>query len=487
MTLPKIENINAFYNKMLSVNLSAFIEKSFTHLSPNNQYLHNWHIDAICDYLNAVEAGDVKKLIINMPPRFLKSIAVSQAWTAYLLGRNPATQIIVASYSSSLSCQLSVATRELIRSDWYKKVFPELKLADDLNRQEWFKTNQNGHRYATSVGGTITGFGGDYLILDDPVNPADAMSDTMRVKANQWVGSSFLNRANNPKTVKMVCVMQRLHDNDVSGYLEGLGDCEILKLPVQFEAKTFIQTPTKQYELEAGEFLHEERIGKKEADSLKTGMGSYSFAGQYMQNPAPTDGGIVKKAWIKPIITKPLSYDAIYHSWDTASKANAGSDFSALTVWGVHQNRFYLLFTFNKQMEFPELKQSVIKYANMYKPDTILLEDKSSGIALAQDLIRNTALPIITITPIKDKITRLSNVSQLFEQGRILIDAESDWAESYCHQLTTFPNAIKDDLVDSTSQFLNYVKFKSHDNNYDYQEDFYHDNNYQGDNVNVGY
>jgi predicted phage terminase large subunit-like protein len=486
MTLPKMDNPKAVLYALLSQNLSAFIQKSFNHLSPNNQYLHNWHIDAISDYLNAVESGDIQRLIINMPPRFMKSIAVSQAWTAYLLGRNPSTQIIVASYSSNLSSQLSVSTRELIRSDWYARTFSDLKLASDLNRQEWFKTTQNGHRYATSVGGTITGFGGDYLILDDPVNPADAMSDTMRESANRWIGSSFLNRANNPKTAKIVCVMQRLHENDVSGYLEGLGGFEVLKLPVEFERKTFIETPKKTFEVEAGEFLHAERLGKVEVDALKAGMGSYSFAGQYMQNPAPAGGGIIKKQWINPIITKPLSYDAIYHSWDTASKANAGSDYSGLTIWGVHQNKHHLLVAFKKQMEYPELRDKVIKYANQYPPDTILLEDKASGIALAQDLIRNTKLPIITITPIKDKITRLSNTTQLFEGGRVLIDAESDWAEDYIHQLITFPNAKNDDLVDSTSQYLNYVKFKNHDKDeqYFYQNDY---DNYQGNNINVGY
>lgn len=482
----KLDNPHAVLHYLLGNNLASFVHKAFNHLSPNQRYLHNWHIDAICDYLNATESGEIQRLIINMPPRFLKSICVSQAWTAYLLGRDPSTQIIVASYSSNLSSQLSVATRELINSSWYKCTFPQLKLSDDLNRQEWFKTTQNGHRYATSVGGTITGFGGDYLILDDPVNPADAMSDTMRESANRWIGSSFLNRANNPKTAKIVCVMQRLHDNDVSGYLEGLGGFDVLKLPVQFEQKTFIETPKKQYQLDKGEFLHGERLGQKEVDTLLTGMGSYAFGGQYMQNPAPSEGGIVKKAWITPIITKPLSFDAIYHSWDTASKANAGSDYSALTIWGVYKNHFYLLSSFKKKMEYPELRDTVVKYANIYKPDTILLEDKASGTALAQDLIRNTALPIITITPIKDKITRISNVTQLFEGGRVLIDAESDWADDYVYQLTTFPNAVNDDLVDSTSQFLNYVKFKTHDKD----EQYFYQNDYDschGDNINVGY
>lgn len=480
----KIDNPQAVLYALLSQNLSAFIQKSFNHLSPNNQYIHNWHIDAIADYLNAVESNDVQRLIINMPPRFLKSIAVSQAWTAYLLGRVPSAQIIVASYSANLSSQLSVSTRELIRSDWYSRTFPILQLASDLNRQEWFKTTQNGHRYATSVGGTITGFGGDYLILDDPVNPADAMSNTMRESANRWIGSSFLNRANNPKTAKIVCVMQRLHENDVSGYLEGLGGFDVLKLPVEFDKKTFIQTPRKIFEVEAGEFLHAERLGKIEVDALKAGMGSYSFAGQYMQNPAPADGGIIKKQWINPIITKPLTYDAIYHSWDTAHKANAGSDYSALTIWGVAQNKYHLLVAFKKQMEYPELRHIVLKYANMFPPDTILLEDKASGIALAQDLILNTKLPIITITPIKDKITRLSNVTQLFEGGRVLIDAESDWADDYIHQLITFPNATHDDLVDSTSQYLNYVKFKNHDKSEQYYYDY---DSCQGASVNVGY
>jgi predicted phage terminase large subunit-like protein len=159
-----------------------------------------------------------------------------------------------------------------------------------------------------------------------------------------------------------------------------------------------------------------------------------------------------------------MAYESIYHSWDTASKANAGSDFSALTIWGVSQNHYHLIFSFKKQMEYPELKEKVIDFYQKYPARAILLEDKASGIALAQELILTTSLPIITQSPTKDKITRLSNVTPLFEGGRVLIDVEQEWSGDYVHQLVTFPNATHDDYVDSTSQFLNYIRFQSINN-----------------------
>lgn len=455
------KDLGALYY-VLGNNLSAYIQKTFNTLNPTTTYCHNWHIDAIADYLNACESGEVKRLIINMPPRFMKSIAVSIAWTSYLLGRDATRQIIVASYASSLAETLSVQARNVISEDWYKNTFPNTRIAHGENKKMWFTTEDRGHRYATSVGATVTGFGGDFLILDDPLKPDEATSDTMRQKCNDWISSTFLSRANNPKNHCIVLVMQRLHEDDPSGKLleleNEIGEFDQLILPAEFEKKTIIQTPSKIYTKNKGEFLHKERLGEKEANEKKVLMGSYAYAGQYLQKPAPLGGGIIKRKWFKLFDQRPFNFDYIVHSWDTAMKANAGSDYSVCTIWGVAKDGYYLIDLYRGQVEYPELKNKCIFLANRDNPNYVLIEDKASGQSLLQDLRKSTRINVISINPHKDKITRASSVTPIIEGGNVFLDQSAYWLNGFLDECDLFPNGKHDDQIDSMSQFLNYVK-----------------------------
>lgn len=447
---------------LLGNNLSAYIQKVFNTLSPTTNYLHNWHIDAIADYLVACQEGQVGKLIINMPPRFMKSIAVSIAWTTYLLGHKPSAQVICGSYASSLAETLSVQSRNIMNEDWYQKVFPNTRIAQGENKKMWFTTTERGHRYATSVGATVTGFGGDYLILDDPLKPDEAASDTMRQKCNDWISQTFLSRANNPKDNCLVLVMQRLHEDDPSGALLGmqdqLGEFEHLILPSEFEKKTTIITPKHTYIKADGDLLHAERFGEKEIQEKKILMGAYAYAGQYLQRPAPIGGGIIKRSWFKPFDVRPFKFNFIVHSWDTANKANAGSDFSVCTVWGINDDGYYLIDVWRGQVEYPELKQKAVFMSSRDNPDFILIEDKASGQSLIQDLQAATKLTIYPIMPHKDKVTRASSVTPTIESGNVFIDQNAYWLQGFFDECDMFPNGKHDDMVDSMTQFLNWAK-----------------------------
>lgn len=451
---------NIFYY-LLQNNLSAYIQKVFNTLNPSTNYLHNWHIDAIADYLQAVQDKEICKLIINMPPRFMKSIAVSVAWTTYLLGHKPSTQIICASFASTLAENLSVQSRNVMTSGWYKKVFGT-KIAEGENKKMWFTTTERGHRYATSVGATVTGFGGDFLILDDPLNPEEASSDTMRRRCNQWISETFLTRANNPKDHALVLVMQRLHEDDPSGLLFGmkddLGDFEHLILPAEFEKKTVIITPKHTFIKEENELLHPERFGEKEVKEKRMLMGAYAYAGQYLQRPSPIGGGIIKRHWFKPFEIRPFKFDHLIHSWDTAIKANAGSDYSVCTVWGVNGDGYYLLDVWRGQVEYPELKQKCLFLTQRDKPDYILIEDKASGQSLIQDLRASSRMAIYPIMPHRDKVTRASSITPLIESGNVFIDQSAYWVSGFLNECDMFPNGKNDDMVDSMSQFLNWAK-----------------------------
>ena len=449
-------------NYLIANNLSFYTQKVFNTLEPTVSYSHNWHIDAISDYLTACMNGDIKFLIINMPPRAMKSISVSIAFSTFLLGHRPSEQVVCASYGSQLSESLSVKSRTIMESPWFEKAFPSCRLQRGQNKKMWFNTTEGGHRFATSVGASVTGFGGNFLILDDPLKPDEAMSETSRRKTNEWLTGTFLSRANNPKDFCFILVMQRLHEDDPSGLLlakqDILGRCEHLVLPAEFERKTQIITPSRTYIMNGGDYLHEARLGKKELDEKKSLMGSYAYAGQYQQKPAPVGGGIIKTRWFKLFEKRPLKFNKIIHSWDTAIKDNAGADYSVCTVWGVTDDGFYLVDLWRSKVEYPDLKKQAIVMANRDDPDYILIEDKATGQALIQDLKANTKLNIQAIQPRIDKITRASNVTATIECGNVLLDQNGHWLEGFLDECQLFPNAKHDDMVDSMSQFLNWAR-----------------------------
>lgn len=206
-------------NAILRTDFKSFVEKVFNEVSPSALYMDNWHIDLICSELMSVENGDHNRLIINLPPRYMKSIICSVAFPAFVLGHNPKASLVCVSYNDSLSEKLALDCKKVIESEWYKELFPQTKLSKNKKAVLDFETTNGGGRFSTSVNGTLTGRGGDYLIIDDPIKPADANSDLQRNKVNEWYGNTLYSRLNNKNTGKIIVVMQRIHEEDLTGYL----------------------------------------------------------------------------------------------------------------------------------------------------------------------------------------------------------------------------------------------------------------------------
>ncbi len=442
-------------------NLESFIARTFATVNPGAEYLDNWHIDLIASKLEDVTAGKIKRLIINVPPRYLKSVCVSVAWPAWLLGNNPARRIMVASYSQILSLKHSLDTRLVMESDWYRALFEETRIVGDQNEKFKFVTTERGFRFATSVGGTATGEGGDFLIVDDAHNPLQAASDVQRQAALDWFDQTFMSRLNDKKNGAVVVVMQRLHVNDLTGHLLEKGGWEHLCLPIVSD----------------GKLLHEEREGQAEIEQVKLDLGSYAFAAQYMQNPVAQEGGMVELEWFgrfdlevdfsfnpspqsSPQTGRGNNMDKIIQSWDTAIKAGKANDYSVCTTWKEAEDGYYLLDVLQKKMEYPALKKAVIRLADEFEPEVILVEDKASGQSLLQDLRRETKLPLIAINPTQDKASRFAAVTALIEAGKVFLPKRASWLGDYEAQMLGFPNSAHDDMVDSTSQFLNWVRNK---------------------------
>jgi predicted phage terminase large subunit-like protein len=450
-------------NKVFRTDLSLFIQKTFSIVDPGTEYLHNWHVDVIAEYLKACKQGEIKRLIINIPPRSLKSISVSVAFPAFLLGHNASTHIMVASYSQALSLTHSVHTRRVIQSEWYKQLFPDTEISSDQATKTKFMTTKLGFRMATSVGGTATGEGGDFLIVDDPHNVLEAQSEVKRQTALDWFDQTFSTRLNNKKEGVIIIIMQRLHEMDLTGHLKEKGGYEHLCLPIVAEKKQAIYLLGKEKKVrEEGELLHPEREGLEELNKIKIALGEYGYAGQYQQRPAPLGGGMIKMDWFKRFKTQPDKQEVIkiIQSWDTALTANTGSDYSVCTTWLQTDKGYFWIDTYRAKLEFPELKRMCISLAMQYNPHVVLIEDKGSGQSLLQELRNEPTINALPIKPVGDKIVRMSAASPAIEAGKVYMPEKAAWLPDATNELMQFPNGSHDDIVDSVSQCLNWIRLK---------------------------
>ncbi len=455
------------YNLILHADFMGFIERAFYELNPEARFAPSPHIELIASKLEACRQGKIKRLIINLPPRSLKSHCASIAFPAWLLGHNPAEQIICVSYGQELSDKLARDCRTLVGSAFFKRVFPGLALSAAKQSVGEFVTTAQGSRLSTSVGGTLTGRGGNYLIIDDPLKPGDALSETQRTACNEWFANTLLSRLNSKVDGCIIVIMQRLHQDDLVGYLTEQGGWEVLSFPaIAEEDETFvIENPFGRYlfRRKAGEVLHPAREPLEMLTKLRASVGEYNFSSQYQQAPVPIGGAMVKTGWLQYYSSSEglQKFDRIIQSWDTANKANELCDFSVCTTWGVKNGHYYLLDVFRARVEYPELRRKVKELSTRFNPTAILIEDKASGTQLIQDLGKADGVGFIS--PFQppagmDKVMRLHAQTTAFEAGRVLLPSQAPWLADYVKELTGFPGSKYDDQVDSTTQALAYLE-----------------------------
>jgi hypothetical protein len=326
--------------------------------------------------LDACRRGEIRRLIINLPPRSLKSHCASIAFPAWLLGHDPTLQIICASYGQDLADKLARDTRTLMLSPWYQNIFPT-RITDRYAVRD-FTTNGMGGRMATSVGGVLTGRGGDLIILDDPLKPDEALSEIRRRAVNEWYQTTLLSRLNDKSTGCIIIVMQRVHQDDLVGHVLEQGNWHVLSFPA-------IATVEKTHRIESvlgshtyrrrpGDILHPERESLETLMDMRRSMGEYNFQAQYQQNPMPPGGAMVKTEWLKYYEPgeEPGKFHHIVQSWDTANKAGELNDFCVCTTWGVLNKTYYLLDVFRKRLNYPELKRAAIEQQQRFKARVVV-------------------------------------------------------------------------------------------------------------------
>jgi|SRR5215211_539457 len=453
----KRQSDRAAYNALLRMEFRAFLRRCFSELHPGGTFLDNWHIDAIAYHLELVRTGRISRLIINLPPRSLKSMLCSVAFPAFVLGHEPSKRMIAVSYGADLAGKLSNDFRGIVTSGWYQNLFPRCRLSRIKNTEFEIVTTQHGFRLATSVGGSLTGRGGDIVIIDDPLKPQDAYSEIRRAAANDWFYNTLLSRLDDKQRGAIIVVMQRLHPDDLTGkLLEDSDEWTILNLPAIAEHEEKIAVGENVYHFrKPGDVLHPEREPIGIIRKLHEEFGPDIFAAQYQQNPLPVDGNMIKRDWVQRYRSPPSRTPStqVLQSYDTASKVGEQNAWSVCTTWYLIEGKYFLVDVMRGQFDYPLLKARAIEHARKHNPTKILVEDTGVGTALIPEL-KQAGFSAVAVKVEHSKQIRMAVQSAKFQSGQVYFPEEAPWLKELEAELFAFPASRHNDHVDSISQAL---------------------------------
>jgi predicted phage terminase large subunit-like protein len=450
---PENASPQQIFRAILATDFRAFVEYVFGVLRPGTPFKPNWHIDAMAHKVSQVATGEVKRLTITVPPRHLKSIIASVALPAWYLGHNPSERVVCVSYSAELAKTHANDFRRVITDPVYQAVFPKMVLAKDTDSE--IQTTLRGRRYATSIGGTLTGRGGNLIIIDDPLKPSDAVSDVSRQRVIDWYGNTLSTRADDKQSARTVVVMQRIHVEDLVGHLlETNAGFEVLNLPAVAQSTvTYELGHGRTHTREQADLLHPAHEPVEVLRAIKKSMGSMLFSAQYQQAPEPAGGKIIKKKMLRDysaVERRPT--DRIVLSWDIALSEQETGHYSACVVLLNRGDLYYVLEVIRGKFPFDKLKDKIIEVKERYGKAALVIENAPISHGLIQSL-REKHINVVDITPDRDKQSRLISQIDLFVGGSVLLPKDAPWLDDFVSELLSFPGR-HDDQVDALTQGL---------------------------------
>ena len=464
----------------LEASFYEFVKDAFEVIHHDEELVDNWHIKYLCGVLQLeverIVAGIPKTndLIINVPPRSLKSFITTICLPVWMWLKKDTLKFIGASYSASLSIEHNMKSRRIVESEWFKERWPHIQLAKDQNTKSEFENSAGGNRRATSTGGAITGSGADIIAIDDPTNPKLARSEVERKNANVFHDETLSTRSNDPAVGLFIIIMQRLHEDDLTGHV-------LKKELIETEDGEFIEADTAdeyQHICIPGELTKDvkpkslekyyvdglmfpKRFTKAYLKKLKKRLGSFGYAGQILQSPSPDAGGIFKKDYWSRYHRLPQKFERIISSWDCTFKGLATSDFVACTVWGCVGPDRYLLHVFSKKMGFVDTISAMLRINQQFKVEKCVIEDKANGSAIIE-VLKKRVQGIIPFEPgSRSKEERAYSVEPQLEAGNVYlpINAIATFdVDAFIDECAKFPNGEHDDIPDSVTMGLIYLR-----------------------------
>lgn len=494
----------------LERSLGLFIRRAWSIVEPRARFVPGWHLDAVAEHLEAVSAGEIRRLQIWVPPGSMKSLATSVFWPAWEWTSSPGVRYITGSYDLSLATRFAVRARDLMRSRWYQDRWGDrFQFKRDEDLKQSYANDRGGERHVTSPTAGATGRHGDRILIDDPIkaDDADAADATKLKAANDWYDSTLSTRAADPKAYAEVIIMQRLAPGDLAEHVLAFEDWTILCLPERYESRHPFVVPARR-ELQSGrviagdprttdgDLLWPARVGELENQVRAAKLSAHRAAGQLQQRPAAREGAIIKRSTWKYFDQRLLDDDrlaqlpaftSIVSSWDTSLKDKTSSDPVAGTLWGVHGGRRYLLRTTVGQMSL-SLAKSAMRELRGWGLERwpraahwVLVENTANGPEIIAQLKQEipgvipTKPAVSADQPAVKKRIRAEACEPDFESGSVLIpgaaNAELDgydgaltpaWAQDVIEQAAEFPNGQHDDIVDSVTQALNWIRAREH-------------------------
>lgn len=475
--------------RKLELSFRLFVEKAWPLIEPTTPFIPGWYLDAICDHLQRVtethekltamnndeiaeyriQPGDIRYLLITMPPRMSKSTIVSVMWPAWEWTRDPSLRYLSSSYNKELAERDAIRSKQIIESAWYQRYWGhKVQMSDYQNKKDYYINTATGVRQCIGVGGGGTGFGGDRVMVDDPHNTKYAESDTVRQDTLYWWDNVMSTRLNDAKRDAMVVVQQRLHENDLAGHLIEQGGWVHLNLPMEFEGSPCVTPlPWTDPRTEEGEYLAPERFGPDEKRKKILELGSIGYAGQYQQRPVPMGGNIFQEdrwSWYEPQDLKGVHFKQVAAFMDTAYKEKEDNDYTVLGLWGrTETNDCYLLEMFRGRPAFPAMveltKDHFTRWQAVWGCSLLVVEDKGSGTSLIQQLQLETGIPTYPYKVDKDKVARANSASGYQLSGKLFLPkrpvGNTDTA-ILIKEHSNFPKDAHDDTVDMMTMMLHY-------------------------------
>lgn len=456
--LNDLQTIKLLYQQ----NLLAFTRRTFVELHPGVRFMPAPHVEAMCFAIEKAARGGCPRLLITVPPRHLKSITCSVAATAWLLGNDPRRKVLVASYGGDLAAKHSRDFRKVTAAPWFRSTFDRYEPSTSRDTQLEIETTLNGGRKAVSLGGATTGFGADFIIIDDLMKAQDARSEAARAEVRDYYDQTLFSRLNDKATGVIIAIQQRLHEDDIAAHLLDKGGFEHLNLPSIATERQFLPCYLgRTFERRVNDILAPEHMSEAALEETRRAMGSAAFSAQYQQEPTPPGGNRIKLQWFGVFDEQPerAEFQTIVQSWDTGMTEEPTSDYSVCITFGFLDNKWWILNVWRGRLAYPDLKRRAVELANKWQADRVIVEEAGTGFALVQELRREKKLrgKIFVYKPKLSKEERVEVESAKLEAGLVMLPAEAPWRGEFDRELRGFPTSKYDDQVDALTQFLEQV------------------------------